>query len=121
MSLLERSKTVASRAGSLARKQAQRAQLEVQRKRLQLRIDKEYAAIGRAIHPSLASGGPGSDNPTVKAALEKVRSLAGELEEKVSALKNLATEVIDRDDDAASTESEDGERSGEATHRDGSA
>jgi hypothetical protein len=82
VSFLDRTKDVASTVGSSARKQAKRAQLEVDARRIRSRMNKEYAAVGRALHSSLAEGGPGADLPEVQVALAELKMLQEQLDAK---------------------------------------
>lgn len=95
MSFLDRSKEVATTVGQQARKQARRAQLEVELRRIQSRINHEYTAIGRSLYSSLAEGGPGSDVPEVQVALAEVKNLKAEMSEKRDAIERLKAEGND--------------------------
>ena len=99
MSFLDRSKEVATTVGQQARKQARRAQLEVELRRIQSRINHEYTAIGRALYPSLAEGGPGSDVPEVQVSLAELKTLNVQLGEKREAIERLKAEGNDSEQD----------------------
>lgn len=86
---LERSKDVASNVGAVARKQAKRAQLELEMKRTTSRINRQYQAIGKALYPQLAAGGPGSDDPDVQAAVSELGQLNDDLENKKAQVEEL--------------------------------
>jgi hypothetical protein len=79
MSLFERLRALAARAADTTRRQSRRARLEIECKRIESRINKEHARIGRSLLPSLREGGPGSDQPEVKSALRVIAGLTEDL------------------------------------------
>ena len=69
-------------AGSLVnggKRQAKRAQLEVQNRQVERQINKEYARIGRTLYPLLRGGELATNNADVEAAVKAVTDLQGDL------------------------------------------
>jgi hypothetical protein len=66
---------VAANAASTARRQARRAQLEIEHRRLDSRIRKAYADIGRALYPLVEKGQLGAESPEIQSAAATLSGL----------------------------------------------
>lgn len=106
MSFVDRSKEVAATVGAAARKQARRAQLEVEAKRVSQRIERQYTAIGRALYPRLVEGAPGADLPEVEQALGELKTLKQEHAEKRRDIEALLASDTEEGEVIDSTASE---------------
>ncbi|MDZ7729026.1 MAG: hypothetical protein U5Q44_12965 [Dehalococcoidia bacterium] len=82
-------RNVAGNVGTTARRQARRAQLELENRRLQRRINREHAEIGRALLPKVESGELGADNPEIQHALTTLRGLRATREANREELEKL--------------------------------
>lgn len=99
MSILDRLRDTASSVTNAAKKQAKRAQLEIQASRLESSLRREKTKIGEALYPSLESGAIESDLAEVQAALVEIAVLDQRL-----AANTAALEALKADDDEGEAE-----------------
>ncbi len=100
MSILDRLRNTASSATDAAKRQAKRAQLEIQASRLESSMRREKTKIGEALYPSLESGAIESDLAEVQAALAEIAALDQRLAANTAALEALKAD----DDDEGEAE-----------------
>lgn len=86
MTFFDKTKDAAGKAGgaaaslgSTAKRQARRAQLEIEARRLEGRVNKEFAAIGKALYPAL-QGGTIPATPEMESAMVSLKGLLASLD-----------------------------------------
>lgn len=89
MSKLEGARRVARDIASEASKQTKRAQLEIQNRQVERKINREYSRIGRALHPLIESGQLSTDNSEVQSATRALAALRNEFEERQAQIARL--------------------------------
>jgi hypothetical protein len=93
--LLNSAQRFASRAAHETRRQAERAMLELDIRRLEGRIEKEEAAIGRLLYPLLADGTLKVDVPGIESHIEEIRRTSVEVAQKRTEVAALRTDTAE--------------------------
>lgn len=75
-----RTRDVASSLSNTARRQSRRAQLELEHRRLQGRLRKQYAVIGEALLPRIKDGSIAADDAAIADAITSIDGLQASLE-----------------------------------------
>lgn len=93
MAVLERARSVTETLTRTAKRQANRAKLELQVRQLERKLNSEYAQLGRTVAAALRSSDtvPAS-HPDVAASLRAIDELSAELAEKRRAIQGLGEE-----------------------------
>ena len=95
MSFLDQIQRTASEVLRGGKRQTKRAQLEVQNRQVERKINKEYARIGRTLYPLLAGGEISTNNIEVEAAVKAVTELQADMERRQGEID----QVLRSDDD----------------------
>jgi hypothetical protein len=89
MPFFDRLRAIAGQAADTTRRQSRRARLEIECKRIESRVNKEHARIGRTLYGSLQEGAPGAEQPEVKSALRVIAGLTEDLTKKRAEIETL--------------------------------
>lgn len=90
MAVLERARSVTETLTRTAKRQANRAKLELQVRQLERRLNSEYAQLGRTVAAALrSSDAVHASHPDVAASLRAIDELNAELAEKRRAIQGL--------------------------------
>lgn len=86
MTFFDKTKDAAGKAGdaaasigSTAKRQARRAQLEIEARRLEARVNREFAVIGKALYPALEAGTLEA-TPEMESAMVSLKGLLASLD-----------------------------------------
>jgi hypothetical protein len=82
MSIVDRVKTAGTTVAEGGKRQARRAQLELQNRQAERKLNREYARIGKALCPLLQNGDLSTDNAEVRAAIDTIEALQGEHDDR---------------------------------------
>jgi hypothetical protein len=82
MSFVDRVKARTGSVLSIGKRQGKRAQLEVQNRQVERKINKEYARIGRTLYPLLRGGELATNNAEVAAAVAAVTEMQADVERR---------------------------------------
>jgi hypothetical protein len=82
MTIVDRAKTAGSTIAQGGKRQAKRAQLEIQNRQTERHLSREYARIGKALYPLLQGGDLTTDNSEVRAAVAAIEALVRERDDR---------------------------------------
>jgi hypothetical protein len=101
VSFVDKAKQAASSAARLTRRGAKRGKLELDAKRLQMRVNGEKDKIGHALYPALAGGSLTVDNADVTAALASIKELEAELAAKQAEIAAMGKDAAATPEDSS--------------------
>jgi hypothetical protein len=89
MSILDRAKSTGSSIAQGGKRQAKRAQLEMQNRQTERKLNREYARIGKALYPLIQGGELSTDNSEVLAATAAIGVLMREHDDRDTEIERV--------------------------------
>lgn len=107
MSFFKRAGDVSADLAAATKRQARRAKLELEARRLASKIESEKGKIGHAVYPLLDEGKLQLDVPEVQRHMQAIASLKAELAERRAAIEALSQDGDEQSEADANARADD--------------